>query len=184
MRLHIKQGAAWVKNGGVIAYPTEAVYGLGCDPLDMAAVHRLLALKQREASMGLILIADSFKRVEAFLEPMVDSQRSRLQNSWPGPVTWIIPAQAWVPHWLTGDKHTIAVRVTDHPIAAALCQEADMPIVSTSANIHGRRPAQSTLQVHRQFEHQLDYIVPGKTGKLDKPTMIKDLVSNKVLRPA
>jgi len=184
MRLHIKQGAAWIKNGGVIAYPTEAVYGLGCDPLDQAAVHRLLALKQREASMGLILITDTFDRIEAFLEPMVDSHRARLQKTWPGPVTWLIPAQAWVPDWLTGDTHMIAVRVTDHPIAAALCQDADMPIVSTSANIHGRRPAQTTLQVHRQFDQQLDYIVPGKTGNQSKPTMIKELVSNKVLRSA
>jgi len=184
MRLHIKQGAAWIKNGGVIAYPTEAVYGLGCDPLDQAAVHHLLSIKQRDESMGLILISDTFRRIEAFLEPLVDSQRALLQKTWPGPVTWLIPAQSWVPKWLTGANNTIAVRVTAHPIASALCQAADMPIVSTSANIHGRRPAKTTLQVHRQFDQTLDYIVPGKTGKLDKPTMILDLVSNTVLRPS
>jgi len=184
MRFHIKQGAAWLTNGGVIAYPTESVYGLGCDPLDQAAIKRLLAVKHRNESMGLILISDTFRRLEAFLEPMLEAQRIKLNKTWPGPVTWLIPAQPWVPDWLTGSHGTIAVRVTAHPVASALCQAADMPIVSTSANISGRRPAKTALQVHRQFDQSIDYIVPGRTGSLAKPTMIRDLVTDTVLRSA
>ena len=184
MRWPIRQAAAWLKEGGVIAYPTEAVYGLGCDPLNRAAVYRLLELKQRDIDKGLILLADNYERIEAFLQPLLASQQQQLKSSWPGPVTWLIPAQSWVPLWLTGAHKTLAVRITAHPIAAKLCQAADMPIVSTSANIANRRPARTVLQVYRQFGSKLDFILSGHTGDLATPTPIRDLVSGETIRAA
>lgn len=183
-RWPIRQAAAWLKAGGVIAYPTEAIYGLGCDPLNQAAVTHLLALKQRNVNKGLIMIADNYERIEAFLQPLMESQQELLRSTWPGPVTWLIPAQNWVPKWLTGSHNTLAVRVTAHPTAVQLCQAADMPIISTSANISHRRPARNILQVHRQFGPRLDYILSGHTGGLAAPTVIRDLTSGKTIRAA
>lgn len=182
MRWHIRQAGAWIKNGGVVAYPTEAVYGLGCDPLDLAAIHRIFDIKRRPIDKGLILLADRFERVEAYIEPLGDNELKRLSSTWPGPVTWILPAQRWVPEWLTGGRGSLAVRVTAHPVAAELCRAADMPIVSTSANISGRRPARTAVQVHRQFADQLDFIVAGRVGPLVRPTEIRDLKTGNILR--
>jgi len=183
MRWSQRQAANVIQQGGVIAYPTEAVYGLGCHPLDEAAVHHLLQLKQRDPGKGLILISDNLNRLEPFLKPLTQSDRKQLNQTWPGAVTWLIPAQDWVPLWLTGWHSKLAVRVTAHPIAAGLCREAGMPIVSTSANISGHHPARNKLQVLQQFGNQLDAIVSGQSNLKAKPSTIRDLKTQKIIRP-
>ena len=117
-----------LRQGGIVAYPTESVYGLGCDPLNPDAVYRLLELKRRPASKGLILISDSFARLQPFLGPIPDNRLAIVLRSWPGPVTWVMPAQADVPEWLRGRHTSLAVRVTDHPLATALCATPPKPI--------------------------------------------------------
>jgi len=184
MRWQLRQAAETLKNGGVIAYPTEAVYGLGCQPFDQAAVSRVLDLKQRHPGKGLILISDKLSRLEPFLKPLSKTERSKLAKSWPGPNTWLIPVQDWVPAWLTGSHGTLAVRVTAHPVASGLCKLAGMPIVSTSANIAGHRPARTSLQVRRQFGDQLDAIVSGRTDSTANPSTIRDLKTGRVIRSA
>jgi len=184
MRWPLRQAAKLIQKGGVIAYPTEAVYGLGCHPLDEMAVNRLLQIKQRDPGKGLILIADDIKKLEPFLKPLSKSDRNKLNQSWPGAVTWLIPAQDWVPNWLTGWHSTLAVRVTAQPIAAALCKSAGMPIVSTSANLAGKHPARNSLQVRLQFGEQLDAILSGNTDTKAKPSLIRDLQTGHVIRPA
>jgi L-threonylcarbamoyladenylate synthase len=169
-------------SGGIIAYPTEAVFGLGCNPLDAAAVLRLLLLKQRDIDQGLILVAADRIQLEDFVEFPGGKTGKTIEASWPGPVTWLVPAQAWVPYWLTGNHDTLAVRVSDHPVVQALCREFAGPLVSTSANLHGHRPARNALQVRRAFGDQIDYLVSGQTGKLAKPTEIRDALSGKIVR--
>ncbi len=129
--LTIEQGVQCLRDGGVIAYPTEAVYGLGCDPRDEAAVRRILALKVRPASAGLILIADALERFEPWIGPVSDEERERALAAWPGPVTWLFPRAADVPDWLAGSHPTIAIRVTAHAGCRALCAafEGDTPDV-------------------------------------------------------
>ena len=175
-----------LRSGGIIAYPTEGVFGLGCDPCNDQAVAEILALKGRAAGKGLIIIAADFDQLLPFIllpEPPV---LERVLASWPGPVTWLLPAAPWVPDRLTGGRATIACRVTDHPIAAQLCRAFGAPLVSTSANPSGRPPAKSLLQVRRYFGRQKDrlLLIPGPLGKLKGPTPIYDALTGRRLREA
>ena len=110
-----------LETGGIIVYPCEGVLGLGCDPFRRDAVRRLLALKRRPESMGFILIASAFGQIRSLIAPLPASAVAALEDSWPGPVTWIVPAAARVPDWLTGGRSTLALRVTAHPEARAIC---------------------------------------------------------------
>jgi L-threonylcarbamoyladenylate synthase len=177
----LREAARAIRHGAVVAYPTEAVYGLGCDPLNPAAVQRLLAIKGRPQHKGVILIAADFDQLRPFLAPLSDAQLRTVQADWPGPVTWVLPAAADVPDWLSGGRDTLAVRVTDHPLAAALCRAVGMPLVSTSANAAGRAPARSALQARLRCPG-VDVILAGATGGLARPTEIRDLASGKQLR--
>lgn len=180
--MQLRAAARVVKSGGLIAYPTEAVYGLGCDPRNEKAVRRLLTLKRRPVRKGLILIAASFEQLEPFLHPLTLSDRARLAATWPGPYTWLIPTRPDTPRWLRGRHETLAVRVTAHPLAAALCQACEHPLVSTSANLSGRPPARTALAVRRQLGTAIDYLLPGPTGGAAQPTEIRDLRTGRRIR--
>lgn len=174
--------------GQVIAYPTESVYGYGCDPFNEAAVHRLLQLKQRPLHKGLILVAADLHQLDPLLSTLTQAQRNQLQSTWPGPVTWIIPdVQGTIPHWVKGDFDSVAVRVSAHPVVQDLCMAWGGPIVSTSANRSGQEPARSEypLKIMRaRYGIGADYILPGQTPKHTKPTEIRDLQSGRIIRAA
>lgn len=165
-----------------MAYPTEAVYGLGCNPLDPDAFERLLALKQRPDRKGVILIAGDEAQLAPYLGPVDPEVRARVRASWPGPVTWLMPAGPDVPGWLTGYRDTIAVRVTDHPVAAALCRTFGGALVSTSANRSGAPPARSALRTRLLFGADLAVVLSGPLGTRDRPTAIIEASSGRVLR--
>ncbi len=170
-----------INRGEVIAYPTEAVYGLGCNPLDEEAVLKLLALKKRSVDKGLILIASSLEQLDPYLQ-LTDEIVSRVQASLPEPVTWIIPVQPWVPQWLTGKHSSLAIRVTSHPIARLLCEENNGPLVSTSANTNAKPPATKPWQVSKNLETNELFIVPGEVGNLKQATAIFDVLSQQKIR--
>lgn len=179
----LQRAADLVRAGGVVAYPTEAVYGLGCDPRNAAAVRRILRLKKRPAAKGLILIAADLTQLQPFLAPLSEQMRKRVLPTWPGPVTWLLPAAPGTPHWLRGEHTTLAVRVTAHPPAAALCRAAGTALVSTSANPSGAPPARSAQEVRALFGEALDFVLEGELGGLARPTQIRDGCSGKVVRP-
>lgn len=168
--------------GGVIACPTEAVWGLSCDPQNRFAVQRLLALKDRSPAKGLILVAASEQQLEFLLEPLSRDQRQALAATWPGPATWLVPHGGRVPAWVHGAHDTVAVRVSDHPVVSALCAAWGGPLVSTSANPAGRRPPRMAYQVKRYFGERLDYLLPGAVGNAGRPTQIRDLASGQIIR--
>jgi len=174
--------ARWVKSGGIIAYPTEAVFGLGCDPADPLAVSRLLAIKQRSIDKGLILVAANQQQLAPWIEPLSAAHEELLQRSWPGPNTWLVPAADNCPAWLTGKHPTLAVRVSAHPLVRALCNRLNSALVSTSANISKLQPARSVLEVQLRFAALIDYILPGQLGSTAQPTPIKDLQSGRIVR--
>jgi L-threonylcarbamoyladenylate synthase len=178
----LADAVAALHRGGVIAYPTEAVYGLGCDPLDAGAVARLFELKQRPREQGVLLIAADFSQVEKFIGAVTPDALARARSTWPGPHTWIFPRSATTPDWLAGAHQGIALRITAHPLAAALCRAAGMALVSTSANRHGAPPARSAADVRTVFGGELAYILDGPTGGLDRPTPIRDAVSGEIIR--
>ena len=182
--LHIRQAVRALKRGGVIAYPTEGVWGLGCDPFNPDAVAKVLELKRRAVTKGLILIAATIEQCEPFLRAINPAQHDLLDESWPGPQTWVIPHGGALPDWVTGYKPTVALRVSAHAEVAALCAAFGGPLISTSANPSGRPPARDALQVRHYFADRLDYILPGKLGGQLGPTPIRDLVSGDLLRGA
>lgn len=179
---HIRQAVQFIAAGGIIAYPTETVYGLGCDPFNGDAVLRLLTLKQRTMDQGLILVASHFEQVEPLLLPLEPEVRDRVASPETTPTTWVLPCLPDIPVWLRGRHSSLAVRITTHPLAAALCDAWAGPLVSTSANIHGRHPAGTPLAVRLAFNNRLDYILHGATGSGNRPSEIRDGLSGAILR--
>jgi L-threonylcarbamoyladenylate synthase len=171
-----------LRRGGLIAYPTESCYGLGCDPRNARALKRLVALKGRSAAKGLLLIADHFKRLQPFVRPLSAADLARLRRSWPGPVTWVVPASATCPPLLTGGRPTIAVRVTAHVGAARLCRSLGMALVSTSANKSGRKPAKTAAECRRIFGARVR-VIAGRIGQRRRPSTLIDLATGTLLRP-
>lgn len=170
-----------LQQNGLIAYPTEAVFGLGCNPRNEQAVQRLLALKQRSADKGLLLIAANTAQLSDWASIPADALRA-LNDHWPASTTYLFDAAANVPHWITGVHSKIAVRVTRHPIAAALCQRFGGALVSTSANLSGQQPARNAEQVSQQLGAQLDAIVAGECDPNAKPSTIVDFASGVIIR--
>jgi L-threonylcarbamoyladenylate synthase len=176
--------AAAIRAGGVVAYPTEGIWGLGCDPLNEEAVRRILALKKRRMEQGLILLAASEAQLAPFAAPFAPDIAKRIHPSWPGPVTWIVPAAADCPAWLTGGRPTLAMRVTAHPPARALARAAQTALVSTSANPHGEAPAKSAEDVRTFFGETIDAVLDAPLGDLPGASEIRDAATGRIVRPA
>lgn len=174
----LRHAAYVLRRGGIVAYATESCFGLGCDPMNRAAVLRLLQLKRRNMKKGLIVLAAT----TAQLTHYIDTCPPQVARTWPGPRTWLLPVRASVPYWIKGRHASIAVRVTAHRQAAALCRAAGMAIVSTSANRSGETPARSYRETQRRFGACVDYVLPGRIGKLKRPTPITDALSGRVVR--
>lgn len=180
---HVHRAAHHLKSGGVIAYPTEAVWGLGCDPWNPEAVERLLALKHRPVDKGVILVAASLGQVAHLFDPLEPTVLQTAEQHWPGPVTCLVPdPEEYVPEWIRGRHSAVAVRVSAHPLVQRLCQAFGGPIVSTSCNPAGREPARRAWQVARYFGDALDFTVPGDLGGQRQPSRIIDLMTGKQLR--
>ncbi len=178
----IKQAADIIIAGGVIAYPTEAVYGLGCNPFDVQAVMRLLGIKRRDPGQGVILIGHSHRQFSDLVRPLDRATHEKIMAHWPGPVTWLLPASADCPRWLRGEHNTLAVRVTAHKQTRRLCGACGLPLVSTSANRHGQPAARTALQVRRRLGDEMDMILAGPTSGHTRPSEIRDAHSNRRIR--
>lgn len=173
-----------IQQGGVLAYPTEAVFGLGCNPADLDAVQRILTLKQRPADKGLILIAADLSQLQPYLLPQDAALQARILPTWPGPVTWLLPVRPEVSALIRGNHDTLAVRVTAHPVCRELCQQLGHPLISTSANLSDQPPARSAQEVWQQFGQQLDCILDAPLGEQDQPTEIRHGLTGEIVRPA
>lgn len=183
----IDQAVKVLQQGGVIAYPTEAVYGLGCDPENLSAIKKLLKLKQREKEKGLILIAENFDQLKKYLKPLDIDIEEKLLTSWNNSadvITWLIPVNDDVSEFLKGQFNTLAVRVSNHPVVKDLCNKFSGAIVSTSANISNQDAARTTDEVKTIFQNNLDMIIDGETDQRASPSEIRDAMTDKVIRPA
>lgn len=179
----IQRTAHLLWGGAVVAYPTEAVWGLGCAPHNEQAVRRILSLKSRSVEKGLILVGSSMAQFDYLLQYLTQEQRNTMAATWPGPYTWLVPDLAdQVPDWIKGKFSSVALRVSDHPLVAGLCDAFGGPIVSTSANPQGLQPAMENWQVRRYFGKRVDVITPGVVGGNNKPSEIRDLLSGQIIR--
>jgi len=179
---NITEAVDYLKKGRIIAYPTEAVYGLGCDPFNPTAVAHLRSIKNRSISKGFILIASEWQQISSWIKPINPEILDRMLQSWPGPITWVLPIVESFPRWLRGDDLSVAVRVTAHPIAHALCEAYQSPIVSTSANRESEIPIRDFQELKQEFEKEVDFFVPGALGGADRPSEIREALTGKILR--
>lgn len=174
-----------LQQGGVIAYPTEAVYGLGCDPKNLSAVKKILEIKQRKKEKGLILVAANFEQLKPYLLPLEKDIEKKLLDSWKnqsGAITWLVPAKKEVSAYLKGRFDTLAVRVSNHPVVKELCEVFNGAIVSTSANISTEESARTSEQVKQIFENKIDFILEGETNLNAQPSEIRDALTDKIIR--
>lgn len=181
---HADELARRLRAGDVLAYPTEAVMGLGCDPSNEAAVTRICALKARTVEQGVLLIAADFSQVLPYVD-IARVPKAALDlalASWPGAFTWIFPRSAQAPGWVCGRHAGIALRVTSHPTAAALCRAFGGALVSTSANPHGKPPARSAHEVRSYFAQGIDAVVDEPVGGLARPSEIRDVLTGELVR--
>ncbi len=173
--------AAHLKRGGVIAYPTESCYGLGCDPSNRRAVQRILKLKQRPQRKGLILIASSYRQVARYIRPLTPAEQAKLRADGAQAVTYLMPVKPSCPRWLRGKHDTLAVRMTAHPYARNLCRSANSALVSTSANRGGLRPAKTYAECQRMFGKSV-WVLRGRVGKRKQPSTIRAWVGGRIVR--
>ncbi len=178
----IAQAIELLKNGGLIAYPTEGVFGIGCDPQNEKALARVIDIKQRDAAKGLILVADQLERLAAFVQPFSAEERKRIEPTWPGPVTWVVRAKPAVSPLLTGGRNTLAVRISAHPVIQSLCSTFGGAIVSTSANLSGQPACLSAAQTKAQLGEKIDLIIDAATGEHQGASTIRDAATGKQLR--
>ena len=170
-----------VKVGAVFAYPTEAVYGLGCNINNKDAIKKILKIKKREVSKGLIIISDNLEKVRE----LIDDNYFKLfveNNSDAIPTTWLCPASNNVLPEITGSNKKVGVRITKHEVSRTLCKFLEFPIVSTSANISGQEPITNFSDCVSFFGEKVDYIIEGNIGENKKPSRIIDLLSKEILR--
>ncbi|MGD8112604.1 L-threonylcarbamoyladenylate synthase [Vibrio sp. TRT 21S02] len=181
---NFEQALNALQQGEVIAYPTEGVFGVGCDPDNPEAIQKLLTLKQRPVEKGLILIAASYEQLLPYIDEtqLTAEQLSTVQATWPGPVTWIMPCSDKVSHWVSGQFDSIAVRVTDHPLVQKMCNAFGKPLTSTSANLTGQPPCMTTEEVELQLGERLVAILHGETSGRNKPSEIRDAKTSQILR--
>lgn len=183
-RITLDQAVTALKSGGVIAYATEAVFGLGCDPDNEQAVMRLLQIKQRPIEKGLILLAASQQQLQPYVDftQLTEAQLNRVESTWPGPFTWIVPAQSKTPSWVTGQFDSVAVRVTAHQQAAELTQAFGKPIISTSANLTTFPPGTSVDEVIEALGDLLDGVLDSQVGEQRLPSTIRDAITGDLIR--
>jgi len=181
----IKLAVKVLQQGGTIAYPTEAVFGLGCDPRNIAAIKNLLKIKNRNKEKGLILVAANFEQLKEHIQPLEKDIEKKLLNSWQdsaNAITWLAPVNEMTSDYLKGQFDTLAIRVSHHPVVKELCEQFGSAIVSTSANISTQEAARTAEQVKQIFENKIDFIVEGETDINAQPSEIRDVLTNKIIR--
>ncbi|GGI91859.1 L-threonylcarbamoyladenylate synthase [Shewanella gelidii] len=184
LHLSPSQASSTLDAGGVIAYPTEAVFGLGCDPNNRDAIEKILQLKRRPWEKGLILVASDMQQLDAYVDfsALTLAQLAETQAKWPGPFTFLMPKSKTLLPLLCGQFETIAVRVSAHPVVREICDHFGGAIVSTSANHAGEEPALTVAEIESIFEHEIDAVITGALGDNPQPSTIIDIQTGKILR--
>jgi L-threonylcarbamoyladenylate synthase len=171
-----------INNGDVIVYPTESVYGLGCDPFNYLAVKKLLELKQRPVEKGLILIASHIQQILPMIKPISSSDLANALKTWPGHHTWVFPKSDLVPDWVSGSHQSIAVRVSKHPIVKKLCDQLNSCLISTSANLSNQEVLTSINELKNTFGDKISAYIDAPLGQESLPSQIRDAHTLKIYR--
>lgn len=176
----IRLAAQIVRNGGVIAYPTDTVYGLGCDPYNIDAVEKINAIKQRPANKHFILLASSIEQIRPLIQ--LKKAQEKLITDTDSPTSWVVDAAPYAPGWLVDDNNSLTVRISSHENIVHLCRILAHPLISTSANISGKKPADNAIKLHQYFHNKVDKILISNTKQPGKPSKIIRLCDNHIIR--
>ena len=176
----IRHAANIIRRGGVLAYPTDTIYGLGCDPGNRDAVERINRIKNRPLSKHFILLAGSIEQLDPLLD-IDDLQQKKIMQA-TKPTSWIVKASRSAPAWLTDSDHQLTIRISQHPLVKRLCQRLGHAIISTSANPSGRHPAKNSLQIQQYFHSSVDKILASHTQLTARPSTIIRLSDNCIIR--
>ncbi|QUX94445.1 tRNA threonylcarbamoyladenosine biosynthesis protein RimN [Marinomonas sp. CT5] len=171
-----------IRNGGVIAYPTEAVWGLGCDPFNESAVRRILAIKSRPESKGLILITGEKEHLTPWLNILDSKSGERLVSMNTIPTSWVVPDTTITPSWVKGEHQSVAIRLSQHEPVKRLCAAFQGVVVSTSANPAGLEPATSAEEVNAYFGEKIDAIYDAPLGTASQPSQVRDILTDTLFR--
>lgn len=176
-----KGATIFLKNGDIIGYPTEAVYGLGCDPWNQEGVSRICSIKKRSSAKNFIVVAASINQLDNLIDTKILTKS--VVNSWPGHTTWLIPAVNTAPEWLI-DNNTglIAIRVSNHETIKELCLKYNSPLISTSANISGDPAVTTQKGFEKVFEKAIPYLVNGDIGKHTNTSIINNMITGERIR--
>jgi L-threonylcarbamoyladenylate synthase len=178
----LKLAVEVIRSGGIIAYPTESVFGLGCDPFNEDAVKNLLQLKQRSVDQGLILVASHIRQIVPLIQPIEANDLARALKTWPGHYTWVFPPSKIVPDWISGKNGSIAIRLSMHPIVVQLCTQLNQPLVSTSANLSNQDNLNSIKDIKTIFGDKIGFYLDAPVGNAKKPSTIQDAHNLKTYR--
>ncbi|HFE38603.1 MAG TPA: tRNA threonylcarbamoyladenosine biosynthesis protein RimN [Gammaproteobacteria bacterium] len=181
---NLRKADVILSQGGIIAYPTEAVFGLGCDPMNQQAVERLLSIKNRPLDKGLILVAANIAQLMPYIDTLPLPLFNKVMQTWPGAVNWLLPSNPHSPDYLRGQHELQAVRVSNHPVVSAICLQFGGAIVSTSANLNNRPPAKTSIQARLRFGKKINHVINGKVGTQTQPCEIRNGLNNAIVRPA
>lgn len=181
--LQIQLAGRYLEQGKLLAYPTESVWGLGCDPYNSAAVLRMLQIKDRPVEKGVILVISDVSQIAPLFRSLSAKQQTKITQDHSDPITWLIPdPDNLIPPWIKGDHQTVAIRLSQHPTVQALCREFGKPIVSTSANHSGQTAIKSRIKLFNEFAGKIDFFVAGILGSEKKPSQIRDLLTGEIIR--
>jgi len=171
-----------LEKGGIIAYPTESTFGLGCDPFNTVVIERLQEIKQREADKGMIVVVANWSQVEELVEWQDEIQKDMIEQTWPGHITWVFPAKKSLSPRLCGPHHTIAIRMSAEPLIKELCDQFGHGVVSTSANVSHKTAVTTMMEAKSVFAEQVDFYVDEKVGAAKGPSKIIDAITCKIYR--
>ncbi len=170
-----------LKRGGIIAYPTESVYGLGCDATNLNAIAQLLSIKNRPQAKGLIILVSHIEQAFEFIAPLNQQQIETIKQPNIRATTWLLNKSSHLSPLLVGKHDKIAVRVTSNPVAKNLCQLLNKPLVSTSCNLSSKPASSHVSIVRNQMKMKLNLILSGSCGG-QLPSRIVDLQSSRIIR--
>lgn len=171
--MNIFQAVNVLRQGGVVAFPTETSYGLAVDPYNLRALQKLYDLKKRDNSKPLLILIDHLSQLKNCVTNIPVLYNYLIEEYWPGPLTLIFPASKELPHLLTGGSNTVAVRQSPHPVASLLVKFSGIPITATSANLSHQPPALCGKECKEIFGDQIDYIIDnGEIGQNTFSTIV------------
>ena len=177
----VKDVICHLKSGEVIGYPTEAVYGIGCDPWNQSSVEKIAKIKGRKNSQTFLMVASSIGQLTDLID--ISKLSPQVASSWPGHTTWLIKAKENVPYWLQDEQtNKVGIRISNHPLVIELCNAFGKPIISTSANVSGKEEIKNQQEFIRTFSSDINYLVDGDLGDYDETSVIIDMETNKKIR--